>query len=237
MTAAPRGWNRPVKPGALIVVSVIVLLVWLAVVGSAVWYFYETWEARFTLRDQPVQLRLPTGMKASADVASPIRTRIDLRPRLVLDLDQTMPVRITDSLIAHATLNTILPIDTSVQVDTVVPVSTTLDLSVSIKSWLPRVQVSVPLTLNLPVRMTVPIRTEVPISLDIDASGELPPALDVPVRATFVLHPEIRADIDVRMDATTLFSLTGPMAPFDVRIARADVRLPFHLGLRHRPLP
>lgn len=233
----PRGWNKPVRPLALLLVGAAVLLTWLAGTGWGVWYVHENWEARFAMRDQPVRLRLPAGMRAAADVASPIRTRIDLRPRIPVVVDQVMPVRITDSLFAQARVDTTLPIDTAIEVDTVVPIRTTLMTSVPIKSWLPRVPVSVPVTLDLPVRMRVPVRADVPVALDLDASGELPGTLEVPVRAAFILQPHVRSDLDVRLNATTLFSLTEAPAPIEARIARSQVRVPFNLAVRQRQLP
>lgn len=234
---SPRGWNKPVRPVALLAVGAAVLLTWLAATSWGVWYFYETWEARFTMRDQPVRLRLPAGMRAAAEVNSPLRTRVDLSPRIPIAIDQSLPVRITDSLFAHARVDTRLPIDTTIEVDTMVPIHTTLDLSVSVKSWLPRARVALPLTLNLPVRMSVPLRTTVPISLDVDASGELPGTLDVPVRTAFTLQPRVRAPLDVHLNAATLFSLSEPLPPMAVDIAQARVRVPFNLALRQRSLP
>lgn len=235
--ASPGGWNRPVRPGALLAVGATVLLVWLVSVSLGTWLFYEMVEARFTLRDQPLSLQLPAGMKAVAQVSTPVRTHVDFRPRVALRIDQPVRVHVTDSLMAHASINTTFPVDTTVEVDTVVPVKTTLDMSVSLKSWLPRVPVRVPVTLDLPVRMTVPIRADVPVALDLDVVGELPRTLVVPVRGNFVLHPHVKGDVDVRMNAMTLFSLTEPLAPFGVRIAHAAVRVPFNLTLHHRSLP
>src|SRR5690606_26183622 len=159
---------------ALVVVAALVLLSWLALSVAATLYFYEAWEARFTIREQPVTLRLPAGMQALAVVGGPVRTRVDMRPPLKLHRGQPIAVTLHDSLVARAQLQTSLPVDTVIEIDTVVPVQTVLDTSVSVKSWLPRVAVKLPLTLTLPVRMRVPVRAEVPVHLDLLASGQLP---------------------------------------------------------------
>ncbi len=231
---APRGWNRPVKPTALIVVSVLVLLSWLALSIAATLYFYEAWEARFTMREQPVTLRLPAGMQALAEVGGPVRTRVDMRTPLKLHLDQPMTVNLHDSLVARAQLQTTLPVDTDIEIDTVVPVQTVLDTSVSVKSWLPRVAVKLPLTLSLPVRMRVPVRAEVPVNLDLLASGRLPERLQVPVRGDFIVRPHVRGDLDVTVTAQTRFRLTQPLFLSELHIVQADVRLPMSLGLKQR---
>lgn len=232
-----RGWNRPVKPLALVLIGALVLVIWLALTVLGTLYFYETWETHFVMRDQPASLRLPAGMQATAEVTSPIKTHVDLRPGVTLKIDQPVDVHIQDSVMARATLHTSLPVDTIVQVDTVVPVKTVLDLSVSIKSWLPRVPVTVPVTLTLPVRMAVPLRAQVPVTLDIEASGHLPKRMTVPVRGTFHLRPHVKGEIDVHMKSLTRFSLSEPLHLPDLRIVRADVRLPMSLAWMPRPVP
>ena len=234
---APRGWNRPVKPGALLAVGVLVLVAWLVTVADATWYVYSNWEARFAMRDQPVRLRLPEGLLAEADVASPIPTRIDLRPKFALRLNQPVRVQPMGPLQASADLRTRIPIDTTVHVQTTVPVRTTLALSVSLKSWLPRIPVQVPVQIDLPIDMRVPVKAEVPVALQVEVTGELPASLLVPVHAAFQLRPRVQSDIEVRMLSATRFRLAQAPQPIDVRIAHSDVRVPFNLTLRHRWLP
>lgn len=225
----PRGWKRPVRPVALIVVGGVVLLVWLVLMAASVWYFYEHWEARLTLHNQDVSLRLPVGMQALAEVSSPIQTRINMRPLVQVPIKQTMAVQLPDHLQANVTLHTVLPVDTSVSVDVLVPVKTTLSLSVPLHSWLPNIKVALPLTVNLPVHMVVPVKAQVPVDLDMVVSGDLPPVLNVPIETTFDLRPEVKGRIQAHMVNQAAFSLVSPVEPFGVRIEQAHLRVPFNL--------
>ncbi|RTL29759.1 MAG: hypothetical protein EKK47_12735 [Burkholderiales bacterium] len=232
-----RGWNRPARPVALVLVGGAVLLIWLALMIGGVWYFYEHWEARLTMLDHGVRLRLPPGMQAMAEVTSPVHSRLNLRPEVTVPVKQTIPAQLSDHIQARVKLHTSLPVDTSVVVDQQVQVKTTLSLSVALRSWLPRIPVSLPVTLTLPLRMDVPIKADVPVDLDLVVSGELPHTLNIPIDARFSLRPVIDTDIETRMVSQTAFELISPMSPFDLTIARADLKVPFDLTVlrqRHR---
>lgn len=235
MTQGPRGWNRPVQPVALVVVGATLLVVWLCLFTASVWYFYGHWEARFTLRDQPVALRLPVNMQAVAEVQTPLRSKLDLSPTLRLPIQQTLTAQVQDSLEARVQLSTTLPIDTEVTVDHDVPVRTTVTLSVPLRSWLPPIPVTLPVDVILPVHMVVPIRAQVPVVLDVHASGELPPSLQVPLDTTFVLKPRIRANVSAQMVGRTEFRLLAPQEPFPVLIEQAALRVPFNLTVQAQP--
>lgn len=224
-----RGWNRPVRPVALLVVGSTVLLIWLMLTALAVWYFYAFWEARMTMYNQAVRLRLPAGMVSVAKVTSPLRTRLDMRPLVRMPIKQVIPAQISDHLQARVQMQTTLPVDTSVAVDQMVPVKTTLSMKVSVWRWLPSIPVTLPITLDMPLRMTVPIKADVPVNLDLEVSGELPPVINIPIDATFMLRPRIKGAIEARMVSQTAFSLMAPVEPFPMTIERTDLRVPFQL--------
>lgn len=234
---APRGWNRPVRPLALVLVGGVVLVLWLVLMTGAVWYFYEKWEARLTLHDQPVALRLPAGMPALAQVSSPLRTHIDLTPELRLPFKQTVTAQLSDQLQAQVRLHTVLPVDTSVTIDQMIPVDTTLKVAVPLNSWLPPIEVMVPVRLQLPLRMVVPVKAQVPVDLDLLVSGDLPPTVDIPIDTEFVLHPRVRGEVRADMAMLTEFRLVAPVAPFDLSIERAHLRVPFNLTMFRQRQP
>lgn len=224
-----RGWNRPVRPAALVWVGIAVLLTWLALVTASVWYLYGHWESRLALRNQGVRLRLPEGMAAVAEVNAPLRTHVVLQPLVRVPVRQTVSAKISDQLQARVVLHTVLPVETVVTVDQVVPVKTTLQTSVSLHRWLPRIPVTVPLSLSLPLRMNVPVKASVPVDLDMQVSGNLPPTLQVPIDTVFALRPQVHADIVARIVSETAFRLHGPPPSFDVTIERANLSAPFNL--------
>lgn len=225
--AAPRGWHRPVRPVALVVVGGAVLLLWLALMLAATWYVYARWEAVIDLRHQPVQLRLPAGMNALAEVQAPLHTRLDIVPRVKVPLRQALSAEVSDSLQAQVQLRTVVPVATRVRVEQTVPVNTSLQLSVPVLSWLPRFEVAVPLTVAVPVRLDLPVRLEVPLALDAHVSGELRAPLQVPLDMVLDLRPEVHADVAVTVSRQMAFRLLGPMPPMPLHIEQASLRLPF----------
>lgn len=229
-TAVPRGWNRPVRPVALLTVGAAVLLAWLVIMGVSVWYFYAHWEARLTLHNQDVTLRLPAGMPAMAEINSPLKTRIALSPLIHVPLKQMLVAQLSDQIQAKVKLKTVLPIDTTVNVDQVVSVTTTLSMLVPLRSWLPKINVTLPLTVNVPVHLVVPIKLDLPVDLDLLVGGDLPPTLNVPVDATFDVRPEVKGLIEARIQTLTEFKLISPVEPIPVRIEQAHLRVPFNLA-------
>lgn len=234
---APRGWNRPVRPLALLLVGAGVLLVWLVLMAAAVWYFYEHWEARLTLQHQPVRLRLPEGMLAMAEVSTPVKTRLDVKPLVQVPIRQVVSAQLSDHLQAQVQLKTVLPVDTQVTVDQVIPVRTTLNLMVALRAWLPAMPVTVPVTLDMPLHVTVPVKTDLPVNLDLLVSGNLPPSIQVPIDATFQARPRVKGAIEARMVSQTAFRLLSPTEPFDLRIEQARLSVPFNLTFLKQRAP
>ncbi|MBH1986805.1 MAG: hypothetical protein I8H76_05750 [Burkholderiales bacterium] len=234
--AARRGWNRPVRPVALVWVSAGVLLAWLALMLGATWFVYTALDVRIALRDQPVSLRLPEGMKALADIQGPIHTRLDLRPRISVPVRQTLSAEVSDSLHARVKLQATLPVQTVVHVDQVVPVRTQLQLSVPVFSWLPRFEVTVPVALALPVRMDVPVSLSVPLQLDALVSGVFREPVSVPLDAVFALRPEIHAPLQAQVRRQMAFELLAPMPPVPLVIERASLLAPFMFPSRRLPV-
>lgn len=229
MTSAVQvtGWHRPVRPLALVLVGGAVLLLWLALMVAATWYVYARWDALIDLRQQAVKLRLPEGLSSLAEVTAPLQTRLDLAPNVVVPLRQTLSAEVSDSLQARAQLHTRLPVDAVVHIEQTVPVRTALQLSVPVVGWLPRFEVTVPLTLDLPVRLDVPLKLDVPLDMDVLVSGEVRAPLQVPLDVDLALRPQIHAPLQVSVSRAMAFHLLGPMAPMPVLIERAHLRLPF----------
>lgn len=223
----PRGWHRPVRPAALVVVGAAVLLVWGGVLVSATFYVYARWDALVDLRQQQVKLRLPDGLQAWAEVSAPLRMRLDLSPRVVVPVRQTLAIELSDSLQARTRLRTSVPVDTVVHVEQTVPVRTTLRLSVPVLSWLPSFDVTVPLTLDLPVKLDVPVKFDVPLDLDVLVSGELLAPLKVPLDLRLPLRPEVRGDIQASISRKMAFRLLGPITLMPLMIEQAHLSLPF----------
>jgi hypothetical protein len=233
----PRGWHRPVRPGALLLVGAVVLLLWLLLMVLGVGYFYRHWQARVALRDQPVLLRLPAGLPSVARISEPVRTRLDMHPTVSVPLHQVVPVEVRNQLMAQVRLKATVPVVTEVTVSQNIPVHTTLETDMRVRSWLPSMHVSLPVSFNLPVRLTVPVRAQLPIDLDVLVSGALTQTLQVPLDTTVTVHPHVVGELSARLDSETGFRLLDPVPPIALRIARADLRVPFNLAVLSQQQP
>ncbi|MFT3857855.1 MAG: hypothetical protein QM742_10285 [Aquabacterium sp.] len=83
--------------------------------------------------------------------------------------------------------------------------------------------------------MSVPVKMDIPVDLDLDVHADPPPLLQVPVRGMFTLRPRVQGDIRAMLEASTRFRVVEDIEMDDVRIDRADVRVPVQLRLRDRP--
>ena len=232
------GWHRPIGLKSLLIVGGLVLLVWLSLMLGAVWFVYTQLDARMDLHEQPVTLRLPAGLQAQALVRQPVNTRIDVRPTVSVPVRQRLRAQIEDTLLMRTNLATQVQIDTVVEVDQVVPVQTELSMRVPLVSWLPAFDVTLPVTLNLPFKARVPVRAQVPVRFDAWVSGELRAPVEVPLDAAFRLRPEVHADVRAQLRGHMDFVVRDAMPAFPLTIVRARLLVPFDVpSIRQRERP
>lgn len=232
------GWHRPVSLKSMLVVGALVLLLWLVLMLGAVWFVYTQLDARMDLRDQPVTLRLPAGLQAQALLQHPVRTRVDLRPRVDVPVRQRLQAQVDDTLLMRTSLETTVAIDTIVQVDQVVPVKTELSMQVPLVGWLPAFDVTLPVTLNLPFKAEVPLRAQVPVRFDAVVSGELKAPLEVPLDMVFRLRPEVHQEVLAQVRGQMDFVVKDAMPPMPLTIERARLLVPFDVpSIRQRAQP
>lgn len=223
---APKGWHKPVTRRALLLVSLLTALLWLALVVSGFLYVRREWVAVLELRQQPVQLRLPSGLAASAEVAEPVSTRLEATQRLTLPLDQVVRVQVQNNLKAHAVVDTVVPVHTVVNFEGDIPVDTTVNAEVPVVSWWPSFPVTIPVKVVVPVKVSVPVSAQVPLALALDVAGELAGPLRVPVKTVLDTQVALRANVRAHVSSRTDFSLLSPVEPFAVDIRHARLQLP-----------
>jgi hypothetical protein len=223
---APRGWHRPISRAQLLGVSLAVLALWLAAVGLAAWAFWQHWEARLVLHDQPLSLSLPVGLRAQAEVAAPLVAPLDIHPRIPIRLDQTLSVQLEDALAARVQIHAVLPVDTVVSVVQDVAVATEVSLQVPLVRWLPAFTVTVPLRLVLPFKLEVPVTAQVPVDLDLAVSGRWPERIAVPLHANMVVQPRVRGQVSATLLRRVDFSLLGPVPPVDLMVSALSLSQP-----------
>ena len=224
--SAPRGWNRPVRPAALLAVSAATVLLWLGAMVWGGWTLYRHWEARVWLRNQALGISLPQGLQAHADIQTRVETRLDAVHVARVPFRQEVSVQIPQALQARAQVRTTVPVDTQFTYQADIPVSAVLDTEVPLVSWLPRLKVQVPVSTVVPVRLTVPIRAQLPLVLDVRATGRLKGPLRVPVDTVFAIRAPVRASLAPQVQSRMAFTLleTSPVIP--LFLEGSQVRLP-----------
>jgi hypothetical protein len=223
---APRGWHRPVKRRHVWLVLGGTALLWSVGVAVGTWQVLAHWHAAAPLRNQPVRLSLPPGLKAQADIDSVIRTRLDIRPRIDVPFDQIVKVSIDQTLNARSTVRTMLPVRTSVHFKGDIPVSTQVALDVPVVSWLPRFKVSLPVVTTVPVDIIVPVDVTVPLVLDMPVQGRLAGTLALPVRTRLAMTLPVRGEVQGRIVNRTDFTLLTSDQAFALDIREALITLP-----------
>src|SRR3990167_4426376 len=124
----PRGWHRPVRPRALLVVSVALLLVWLALMAGGVMWFYARFESHITGRVQ-VKTVLPVSTDVPVDHEVLISTVARMHApvfRWLPPLDVTVPVQL------RLPVHLVVPVRAEVPLDLDVTVSGELRKSVNV---------------------------------------------------------------------------------------------------------
>src|SRR5690606_7070222 len=112
----PRGWHRPVRPGALLGIGAVLLVIWLALMAGGVVWFYARFESHILLQEQPVRLRLPAGLPALAEISSPLIWQLPQALDVKVPVRQTVPVLLHDSVHAQVQLKAVVPVATEVRV-------------------------------------------------------------------------------------------------------------------------
>ena len=215
------GWR------ALITVSLLILLGWLILMTGLIWWVRGHWEALAVMRDIPVSLSLPSGMKASAQVHSVLHTRLDTVQSLDVPVDQWVHVQVVDRVNARAQVNTVVPISTTVAFAADIPVSTQVQAEVPVVSWLPAMTVKLPVSFVVPVRVSVPVKVDVPLDLDMQVRTDVPDPLKVPLKATFRTRIPIHADIHSQLTRQADFTLAQGIVAMPMVIESAALNLPF----------
>lgn len=224
-------WRRPVGLRGLVWVVGVLTLVWTTLMAAGVWTFYEHWQVQLALRDQPLELRLPAGLKALATVDEAVRVPLKVQPKVMLHLDQTMSARVDQDILAQVAVHSVLPIDTVVPVKMEVPIQTVLHMRVTVRQGLPPVDVDLPVSLAVPVDWQVPVKARVPLDMKVLVSGHLKHSLQVPVAGDWWLQPRIDTTVQSHLQGQTVFILQSEVKGMPVLIERADLRLPFDLRL------
>lgn len=224
---ALRGWHRPVGWVPLLVVSLLVLLLWLALMAASVWWLRGHWQALATLRHLPLVLNLPQGIVGQADVHSRLVTRLDMNPAVALPINQVVSVQLLDTLQARTTVRTEVPVSTQVDFQADIPVVTEVEAEVPVVSWLPSMAVKLPVQFTVPIKVSVPVRATLPLALDLAVSAQVPEPLAVPLKTVIHTRVPLHARLEATVTRQTEFRLDQAILSMPMVIERTPMRVPF----------
>lgn len=225
-TREATGWNRPAGWPALIGVSLLTALGWLALMVLVFFHVRQEWITVIEVREQALDLQLPVGLQASASIDRPVSTRVVSDSLLPLQIDQQVRVQLPPTLMTQGRVKVVVPVDARLDIDAAIPLDTELTVPVSLHRWLPDFTVQVPVRTSLPLRLSVPVRVDVPVTLDVSARVSLPQVLDLPLKARWQVPVRIDQPIEARLTRDTVFSLEAPVPELAVVLARARLEIP-----------
>lgn len=226
MPTAPRAWHRPVRPWQVALVLGLTVLLWLMFMAAGAGWVMRHGQISTPLNDQPLTMALPRGLNARAEIASPVRAELNIRPLVQLPFDQQVKVSVSQVLNARAQVRSMLPIQTSVHFKGDIAVATQVAMEVPIVAWLPRFTVMLPVSAVVPVDLIVPVNVQVPLVLDMPLQGRLATLLDLPVRTQVSMRLPVSGTVQGRIVNQADFTLLDAPEALALGIRRADITLP-----------
>lgn len=245
MTAASqtsaRGWHRAVGWPALVLVSLTILLLWLASMVSLLWWWRDHWQGMALIEGLQLTLDVPTGLQAMAEVHSTVHTRLDLNPRVAVPIDQTLQVVVAGPIEAQTRLQAVVPVQTEVAFEALIPVQTQVQAKVPVVSWLPAMTVNLPVAFDVPVKVKVPVSAALPLDLNLAVRTEVPGPLTVPLKTVVHTRVPVQGDLRARVTREASFALDHGLQALPLVVTRSLMHLPFKdvswLLRDGRPLP
>lgn len=228
--------RRAVTRSQMVSTILLAAVLWLGGVMAAGLWLQAHWQGQVQLVEQAVALSLPDRMRASADVTSPVETRLKARPVVMVPLDQVVSVRVPDTITGSTRIEASVPIDTEVIYQADVPVNTEVTANVPVVSWLPSMTVTLPLAFTVPVHLTVPFKREIKVALDIQASADLPDELRLPVRTSLPLTVPLDQPVTAQVLSRTQFELRATEQGIPVTVVSTRLDMPLkNLQLVRQP--
>lgn len=215
----------------------LIVALWLGALMAGAAYVWQQHQLRIALHHTAAVLSLPHGLRASAQTTTPIQTRIDWMPTLIVPIDQPVRVALPDTLHTQARLDARVPIHTRVTFSGSVPVALDLALDVPVHRWLPTAHVRLPLSLNVPVHIDVPLDTDVPLHLDTRVAARLDAPLTLPLRTQLKVRVPLHHALEGHATQQTDFALHTPIDALGLTIDRADLSVPLRAVRLHKQPP
>lgn len=207
MNTAPGRAGVPTRAQVLCVFAAVILA-WVALIGFIAYLMADRLQARLDVRGLQLTLDLPAGLQAHATPRAAVTSRLDTRLRLRVPFDQAVRVDLPDELVLRAQANVRVPIDTTFHIRSTIPVTGVLRAKVPVRTWLPELEVDVPVRFDVPIDVSLPLQARVPVGFDQLLRTRVQEAIRVPLRALLNVEAPIRSPVQGELVGHATFTTT-----------------------------
>lgn len=160
-------------------------------------------KAQLLATDTPLKAYVDQPLEVTASVLNDLKISIDEVVSTSVPVDTVINVPVDEPLKLFVSLDTMVPVRTSVTVDDVIPLNQMVDIDTVVEADLLGETFQLPLRGTFPVRASVPVRLEVPIDqlvrvkFDAPVSARLKQDLKVPLKTDIVAQVPLQAQMSV----------------------------------------
>lgn len=227
----------------LVITAVLLVLLMAGLAAGVAWWAWHNVAARVVLREQQALVRLPEELRVQASLSRKVVVKVDQVMPVRVPIHQDISIPLKDSIPVQVSIDTVVPINLMVPVKHVFKLDQVIDVDSTVRTRV----LGIPLT--LPVKGQVPVRADVPIDIEVPVKQDLPVALTTRahVRITEPLRTRIDTVIEARVPIRESLALpvstpvsarlTFPQQRVEAGLDLMELTVPFEavsLGLRQR---
>jgi len=227
--------HRRISRSQMYWMMALTVVIWLASIGSAMFWLYEHWQTDVRFNEQALTVHLPDQLLTHVDFRSKINTRLDADLALRIPVKQSISIELPDTVSGQSHVNLNIPVDTEISHQFTTQVQTTVNTWVSIASWLPDIYVTLPLSMDIPIAVRIPVKATIPVSANLHATAKLPRSIQVPIDTNLQIKTAIHQPMSIDASHRTLFALRTTEEGIPMVIQNAQIQMPLS-DLQLRPV-
>jgi hypothetical protein len=236
----------PVTWRALILTAVGLSLLMAALTAAIGWWAWKNLATKVVLRDQQVDIVMPSELAVRATVSNEVQVRLDQVMTVRVPIHETLIIPMNTAIPLKVSIDTTVPIHLDVPVEHVLHVDQTMDLDTQVKTRILGFSVTVPikgkvpLKADIPISLVIPVRKELPVSLTAPAMVRLTEPLKAQVDTVVTARVPIRETLSMPVTAPVNAMLTFPQQHVTAGLSLLDMTLPFDaitFGLKSAVVP
>ncbi len=196
----------------------------------------------FTLRDQPVRMRLPPTMKIRAEITNVLDVDLNAAVTAEVPIQQVFRPRLRGRYDTEVSLEADVPVAFTVRHQAVLPVDTFADIEahanfIFVKEYRNiQIHAKVPMKFDLPVDLTIPVEQTLHVVFRGPMAFEIDQGVTLPVNETIVVHVPIDEKLSTPVTAAFDLQVKIPRQPIPIIINRTALRMSLQT-LRLAPAP